>query len=209
MHALDSTPQRVLAAALELIKSDGLQAISHRTVEEQAKVARGSTRYHFGSREALLAAVLGYVAELDHATITAVAEELGGESGLAQADPNLQNVALQRMAQAMLADPAQSLARFELYLYAARRPELKEAMAHWRQGFIDFGSAFLEAMGAPQPEAGTRMMASAMDGLLLHSLSSPHGDYETWAAEWIGRIGVEGSELGGSFDPGTLGEAFG
>lgn len=199
MHADDSTPQRLLAAALELIKTDGLQAISHRTVEERAGVARGSTRYHFGSREALLTAVVGYVAELDHATIAAVAEGVGGDGGLSEADPTLQNVALQQMARAMLADPAQSLARFELYLYAARRPELQDAMVHWRQVFIDFGAVFLGEMGAPQPEAGTRMIAAAIDGLLLHSLSSPHADYETWAAEWIGRMGVEGSQLGGAF----------
>lgn len=196
MSAATATPRRLLAAALELIQEDGLQAVTHRTVEERAGVARGSTRYHFGSREALLEAVLGYVAELDLATIARAVEAVGGPDGLAALDAAGQNRAMQAMAAAMLEAPELSLARFELYLYAARRPALAGAMARWREAFVALGAPHLTAAGSGNGAAAARLIAASMDGVLLHALSCPHPDYAAHGPEWTGLLGQAGAALG-------------
>lgn len=195
MPDTEPTPRRLLAAALELVKENGIQAVTHRTVEERAGVARGSTRYHFGSRDALLEALVGYVAEVDLATIARSMGDLS-EGGLAALTPEEQNAAMSRIVTGMLADPQQCLARFELYLYAARRPPLADAVAQWREAFVGLGSPHLTAAGAPQGDAAARLISASIDGLLLHALSSPHPDYATWGQEWTGLLGVAATMLG-------------
>lgn len=198
MSAATATPRRLLAAALELIQEDGVQAVTHRTVEERAGVARGSTRYHFGSREGLLEAVLGYVAELDHATIARAVAEVAGPDGLAALDAPGQNRAMQAITAAMLAEPGHTLARFELYLYAARRPALADAVARWRETFVAIGAGALSAAGSGDGPAAARLVAASMEGVLLHALACPHPDYATWGREWTGLLGVAGAALGAS-----------
>lgn len=190
------TPRRILAAAVELIREDGIQAVTHRTVEERAQVARGSTRYHFGSRDALLEAVVEYVAEQDLTTITDAVDQVAGPDGLSALAPEEQNVAIQRITAAMLADPGASLVRFELYLYAARRPELVDVMARWRGMFVGIGTPHLTAAGAPHGEPGSRLISASIDGILLHALSAPHPDYARWGEEWTGLLGVAAVNLG-------------
>lgn len=195
MSSATSTRTRLLQAAVALIHDDGVQAVTHRAVEDRAGVARGSTRYYFGTREALLAAVIDHVAAVDNAVIAEAAARVGGSTGPGEMDAATQDSALRAMTELFLADPRQSLVRFELYLYAARRPELAEAMAGWRQAFVAFGAAHLRAQGATDPEAGSRVMAAAVDGLMLHALSSPHADYLTWGPRWVARIGAEAARL--------------
>lgn len=200
MSVTRPTPQRILAAAVELIREDGIQAVTHRTVEERAQVARGSTRYHFGSRESLLQAVLGYVAEQDLLTLTTAVQHVGGPEGLAALDQEGQNVAMQRITALMLADPGASLVRFELYLYAARRPELVGAVARWREMFVGIGAPYLTAAGAAHGEPGSRLISASIDGILLHALSAPHEDYARWGQEWTGLLGVAAVSLGSDGD---------
>lgn len=209
MSAAPSTPRRLLDAAVELIQEDGLQAVSHRTVEERAGVARGSTRYHFGTRDSLLEAVLGHLAELDHATITAAVARVAGPAGLAALDAEGQNRAMQGIAAAMLAEPGLSLARFELYLYAARRPALAAAVARWRETFVAVGAAHLTAAGSGDGAAAARLIVASMDGVMLHALSCPHPDYARHGREWTGLLGLAGAALGTEAPAAGSGESGG
>ena len=45
---------RVLSAALQLPGTQGLKALTHRRVDEQAQLSPGSTSYYFRTRDALL-----------------------------------------------------------------------------------------------------------------------------------------------------------
>ncbi len=209
------TRQRLLDAALELVAEDGVQAVTHRAVEQRAGVARGSTRYHFKTRDELLEALVDHVAQIDTALIEHVGEGVGDSPGLGDPPHDLdrladgtpvalsaddQERAMRALTAGFLADPRQSLVRFELYLYAARRPELQEVMTRWRRAFLAVGAAYLEAQGAPQPEAGAALMSAAMDGIMLHALSSPHPAYQQWGPEWMARMAVESRRLGAGGD---------
>lgn len=191
------TRLKLLEAAVDLIASDGVQAVTHRSVEERAGVARGSTRYHFHTREELLAAVLEHMADLGMSALQRAADEVDGASldpGVMDADT--QQAAMASMASGFLADPATELARFELFLHAARRPELMETVAQWRQVFVDVSAAHLAARGAPEPEAAARLTIAAMDGLILHALTTPHPDYARLGPAWVAAL----AELAADFE---------
>jgi AcrR family transcriptional regulator len=57
-HPSNQTAQSIIQAALECLERDGLEGMTIRTIAEQAKVNIAAVNYHFGSKEALLNAVL-------------------------------------------------------------------------------------------------------------------------------------------------------
>lgn len=198
MEDSTSTREKLLQAAVRLLGESGVQSITHRNVEEAAGVARGSTRYHFGSREDLLASVLEYMA---HASNSVIEQAAGAVEG-ASLDPgemsdHAQAQAMAAMAAGFLADPANELARFELFLYATRRPELRETLAHWRNSYIDFSAQHLAACGAIHPEATARLCVAAMDGMILHALTVPHEDFQRFGPAWMAML----AETAVTFDP--------
>nr|WP_277627983.1 hypothetical protein [Arsenicicoccus dermatophilus] len=103
----------------------------------------------------------------------------GGGSG----DPDLHAV-MASMVTGLTSRQDLTLARFELFLYAARRPHLQSVVADWRQTYVDLGAAVLAAEGATAPAAGSRLLAAVLDGLQLHQLSAPHQDVEQLAVRW-------------------------
>ena len=56
-------------AAIEVVARHGLHGLSHRAVDEQAEVPRGTTSNYFRSREALLAAAVQRIVDLHFALI--------------------------------------------------------------------------------------------------------------------------------------------
>jgi len=56
----EETRARVLQAVLDIIVSDGMRAVRHRAVAEKAKVALGTTTYHFSSIEDLIISAFSY-----------------------------------------------------------------------------------------------------------------------------------------------------
>lgn len=198
-----STRTRLLVAALALVAEDGIQAVSHRATEERAGVSRGLTRYHFKTRDSLLAALLDYVTELDHRILQDVLAAHAREHVVG--DPNLTSgvVINQDLGEAFLDHPGLNIARFELYLYAARRPELLAKVSQLRDSFVQVGAPYLTQAGAAQPEAGQRFLTAAFNGFLLDAMLSPHVDYRAWLGEWMARLELAALSLGSGTDAGA------
>lgn len=171
------TRTRLLDAAVDLIARDGVQAISHRAVEQEAGVARGSTRYHFGTRDDLIEAVIGHLAARDHAIMAQAMAELSP----AEAD---QREALAKLAGELIGDRAGALARFELYLYAARRPALRDQMAAWSRTFTDVGAAYFESQGIAEARDRAIVLSAATDGVVLHTLLTDEPALHR-ASQWL------------------------
>jgi len=182
---LEDPRSRILEACIDILAADGLQGLSHRSVEARAGVSHGSTTYYFKTRSALIDAVLEHLADTDAAVLRHALDALSADG---QADPaNASGArvasgardaaglrdAVAGMLGLLAADRRTLLARFELFLYAARQPRLQAAVAHWRQGFIDVGIAVLGRHGDPDPEGSARFLGAALDGILLHQLSAP------------------------------------
>ena len=165
--ATSGTRTAVLEATVRLIATGGLQAVSHRAVEAAAGVSHGTTRYYFGSRQKIVDATLEYLAARDAAMADQARQA-------AVATPAPDGFDIDRVANLMVAlvtgEQHYQLARYELMLEVARRPELRPSLARWRMSFIARIEAMLTQLGAPNPDLAARWWVAAMDGLLLDEL---------------------------------------
>ena len=133
---------RLLDAALEILGRSGAATLTVRAVEEAACLPHGSVRHHFGDRSKLVAALFDHLAErdaqVDGDAATALEHWLGPGRTL-------------------------TLARYELFLMAARDATLRPPLVQARERFV--------AIAADQvgPHAAPTVVA-ALDGLLLDAL---------------------------------------
>src|SRR3954451_18677272 len=73
----------ILRATLDVIRREGLGAVTHRTVAEESGIPLGSLTYYFTSKQELLRAALQLFVTEDVARLRATAQELlaAGASG--------------------------------------------------------------------------------------------------------------------------------
>ncbi|GAA1864396.1 TetR family transcriptional regulator [Pseudonocardia ailaonensis] len=142
----DARRRLLLDATLRLVGRDGIAAVTQRAVAAEADVPSSAVLYYFDSVDALLVATLVEVNDRYLADLAA-ARSL---AGLAE-----------RVA---ACDREQAVAEFDLYLLAARRPDLRAELVRWDDG-VDAAAARL----APGRE---ELFAAALNGLYLRAASS-------------------------------------
>jgi DNA-binding transcriptional regulator YbjK len=108
-------------AAIEIVARSGLHGLSHRAVDEQAQVPRGTTSNYFRSREALVAATVERIVHLHFALIAELRAQYGEKSDTVSVIDLLGDV----VDHALTHFPGRYLAFFEVSLESTRRPELR------------------------------------------------------------------------------------
>lgn len=137
---------RLADAAIDVLGTGGVRALTHRAVDTGAGLPQGTCSYHFPSRSALLTAALTRIAELDLLDSTGkdLADVLASWAG-----PRA----------------ARTRTRFMLMLDPQARAELGASAARLAGGFVEkaivmFGS-----------EDRARLAIALIDGLLLDELT--------------------------------------
>jgi len=145
----------LLAATLTVIERDGVAGVSHRAVAAVADVSIASITYHFPTLDNLLVAALQSAAE----DLAAELHGRGSELGARPADE------LARLIEhSVVRRRGRTLALYELYLFAARRPDLRETAGAWLEPLTEIARAFT---ADPQK---ARLLVAALDGLLMQAL---------------------------------------
>jgi DNA-binding transcriptional regulator YbjK len=159
---MSSTRDRIAAAALELLGTEGARALTHRRVDERAGLPEGSTSNHFRTRAALLAG----------ATDAIVAAELPGVLALSVATPAELVDALATLVEAVTG-PGRTVttARHVVFLEAAHEPGLSAQLSASRAGYLAASVAALESLGAPESEAAAEALMALCEGLILHRIA--------------------------------------
>ncbi|MFI8422564.1 TetR/AcrR family transcriptional regulator [Streptomyces sp. NPDC085460] len=164
--------ERIVDAALRVVRRDGIAGLSHRAVAAEADVPLGSTTYHFGSLDELLVAALrklntSWAGALRGATPRAgeelaagIARLLGGWLG---------------------ADRGQVELEYEIYLAALRRPALRPVAAEWAEEVVT-------ALAPHTGPATARALVALIDGIGLQVLLTETPYDEAYAREMIARI---------------------
>src|SRR3954467_5688711 len=155
----------ILRATLDVIRREGLGAVTHRTVAEQSGVPRGSMTYYFASKQDLLRAALQLFVSEDIARLRATAEEL-----LAAGRPGPEVVG--RFAPVLEAEETGGVAQFDLYLEASRDPVLRETAIESLRAYTEIAELGLRAAGVPDPEDAAGEVRATIDGLGLHRLAA-------------------------------------
>ncbi|WP_236790566.1 TetR/AcrR family transcriptional regulator [Amycolatopsis sp. GM8] len=148
--------QDLIEATLRVIERDGVAGVTHRTVAAEAGVPTTSTTYHFANLDELLIATLISCAK-DMATEvywTIDSARSHGSLGATEVAGLL--------AEALGPRRGRTMAEYELYLLAARRPELRPAARRW----LDV----LTSMVRPDDLVALRAFLAGIDGLLIQGL---------------------------------------
>lgn len=145
----------LLAATLVVIERDGVAGVSHRAVAAAADVSVASITYHFPTLDDLLVAALQSAAE----DLAVELHGRGSELGARPADE------LARLIEhSVVRRRGRTLALYDLYLYAARRPELRETAGAWLEPLTEIARTF-----TADPQRA-RLLVAALDGLLMQAL---------------------------------------
>jgi DNA-binding transcriptional regulator YbjK len=159
---------RLLDAALSIVGSEGLRALTHRRIEDEAGLARGSARYHLGTNDQIIAATLEHAVLRDSRTNEAVLAKVGFEA-LAGSTTSFPEI-LAALVSAFLENPGALRARYELLLEATRRPSLQAEAQRWRAQFVSTSELALTAAGQADPHTVAVLLVACIDGLVFDAL---------------------------------------
>jgi DNA-binding transcriptional regulator YbjK len=134
-----------------VIERDGVAGVTHRSVAREAGVPTTASTYYFATLDDLLIATMLWAAEELCDDMLQIVGSGGTPREIATA-----------LAKAVNENRARTLAEYELYLLAGRRPELRAAARRW----LDLA---VEAV-RPQDPIAFRAFLAAVDGLLMQGL---------------------------------------
>jgi DNA-binding transcriptional regulator YbjK len=156
-------------AVIATLAQRGSRGLTHRAVDEAAGLPAGSTSYYLRTRSSLLDAAVRRMAELDAAALP----DLSGT--------DISAALAGTLAQILRAAPERLLARYELTLEAARRPELREALVAGSRQVRGVLSRRLAEQGLPDADERADAFLAVADGLLLSEVTGTHGRPRTTA----------------------------
>lgn len=165
-RAPSSTAARVTDAALEVLGTGGMHALSHARVDAAAGLPAGSTSNYFRTRAALVTAALTRLHELD---------ERDWETARAAGLPA--TAAALVTAYAAFVDAAtgplrtRTAARYVLYAQGVVEPALLATLNRNRARIVSYTAETLSLLGVPAPADAATALLAAVEGLILHRLS--------------------------------------
>ncbi|MBN0041823.1 TetR family transcriptional regulator [Cellulosimicrobium cellulans] len=164
-----ATRERALDAAVEVLGTDGVRALSHARVDRRAGLPPGSTSNWFRTRRALLAGVVDWIAERERADFDPGSmPEIAGVDGLVDGLCAMTEVQAGPFA-------TRTRARYALFLELAGDAELGEPLRQQRHAFERWTERIVVSVGIPDPVPATRALMGLCDGLLLHRLTVDPG----------------------------------
>ncbi len=161
-------------AAIAIIGSRGIRALTHRAIDQALALPDGSTSYYLRTRRALLERVVGRLAERTEDDLRAVQATPTAPENAAQphlpgrldAFSDRAGALLDRMIGTRRSD---SLARYALTIELATDPVLHRALTAGRP-LREMTAAALARLGAPDPATQALDLVSMTDGLVYDRL---------------------------------------
>lgn len=160
---MSSTRRRALEAAVDLVGTEGVRALTHARVDAAAGLPPGSTSNHFRTRAALLAGVIEWIAREERAE--------GGYPSPVVDTPEELAALLTRMIELESGPRAtRTRARYALFLETIDQ-EAAQPLREQRRLFRAWAEQLLARVGGPDAAAGAPLLMASCDGLLLHRIT--------------------------------------
>jgi AcrR family transcriptional regulator len=163
-----ATKERALEAAVELLGTDGVRALSHARIDDRAGLPPGSTSNWFRTRRALLGGIIDWMAEQERADFAPSVFERPTPETITEA-----LCAVLLLQTGPLA--ARTRARYALFLELAADPELLAPLHRQRREFEQWTDRLVAGAGIPDPVPAARALMALGDGLMLHRLTVDPG----------------------------------
>lgn len=159
-----TTRERSLQAAVQLLGTEGVRALSHARIDERAGLPQGSTSNWFRTRRALLAGVVDWIAERERADMDPTTPSITTPDQLVEG-----LIGMVETQSGPLAE--RTRARYALFLELSGDPEVGAPLRRQRREFEQWTEALVIAVGIADPIPATRALMALSDGLLLHRLT--------------------------------------
>ncbi|QRN80346.1 MAG: TetR family transcriptional regulator [Nocardiopsis sp. BM-2018] len=159
---MSQTKVRAVDAAIELLGTRGLHALTHGKVDAAAGLPKGSASNHFRTRDALVRGVVARLEELDRqdwarlydVTVASVDHLVDAVAGFVTAMTTT--------------DRVRTVARYTLAMEAAHNPEVRASLNRGHDRIRRWAD-----LGASDPDAAARTLLAYVDGLIMHALTRP------------------------------------
>ncbi|WP_353988540.1 TetR/AcrR family transcriptional regulator [Ruicaihuangia caeni] len=164
-----SNRTRALEAAVQVLGSQGVRALTHARVDEAAGLPKGSTSNSFRTRASLLAGVVEWLDAADRSGLDDHGERMP------QTPEQFVDALTSFALVATGPERARTTARFALFVEAAHNDTLRETLARGRAHVLAGAEATLRALGAQDPVTSARTIGAVSDGVMLHRLTVDPG----------------------------------
>ena len=163
MSEVTSAKVPALDAAIELLGTEGLRALTHARVDSRAGLPKGSTSNYFRTRAALLTGVADRILERELPLVGATFSPTSADD-LVEALCGLF---------AYLTGPnrVQTTARLVLFMEGSHDAGLRESLTRGRAAMEGTAVTALAELGARDPRAAGAAIAACSEGLLLHNIA--------------------------------------
>ncbi|MFD4368202.1 TetR/AcrR family transcriptional regulator [Rhodococcus sp. NPDC058521] len=169
--------EKILAAALHIVGTDGIPALTNRAIAARAQVSLGSITYHFPSQSDLLRSALTGFVEEETRRLTEVTEQYR-DKGLTFEDA----AELTERIVKDLAFSAERIAPFELFIEAGRDHALRDSAADCFAAYDQLTLTILTTLGVPDAESVVQTVVAVIAGMQLRRLATGSADQDIAAA---------------------------
>lgn len=177
--------EAIVTATVRIVARDGVGAVTHRRVAQEAGVSLSSTTWHFASKGEILEAALAWTARREVERMEAMAERIAaGSAGEFDPDAWGRELAAWVVAQSAGEERTVTIALYRLQLETLGRPGAIGVHRDWGAALEAVGERVLGPAGSATPGADTRLVIAALDGLRLGVLSLRERD-DAAATDWI------------------------
>lgn len=156
---------RILDAVLELVAERGLAGVSHRAVAERAGVTLSATSYYFESKAELERAAIEAHYQRRLEDYAAIADAVTA----AEASPEALIEAAVELFTA--SDTSMLLGHFEVYVNAARRPDLRILIGTTFDAMRELLTRALAPLDLPDVAAAVTAVTAIIEGIELRRLA--------------------------------------
>ncbi len=176
-EASKRTRAAIVAATVRIVAREGIAAVTHRRVADEAGVALSSTTWHFKAKADILEAALRWTAGREVESIRGIAARLGD----AELDPSAWAEELGDWLVVQLTVERETVvALYRLQVELLGTAQASDLHREWGEGLRGVGARVLERSPSTTPELDVRLIVAALDGLRMGVLSSGETD-----VEWI------------------------
>ena len=163
MADVSPTKLRALDAAIDLVGSEGLRALTHARVDARAGLPPGSTSNYFRTRAALLSGVVDRILERELPGVGA-AFSPASAADFVQALCGL-------FEYTTTANRTLTTARLVLFMEATHNVGLREALSRGRAAMKSSVEPVLAELGASDPQGAADAIMACFEGLILHRIA--------------------------------------
>ncbi len=160
---MTASRDRVLDTAIQLLGTQGLKALTHRRIDEQAALPPGSASNYYRTRDALLGGVAAAILEREVAGM--------GATFAPRSAADLLDALVALLDRTTEDQRTLTSARLVLFMEASHDPALRETLGQGRSILEASLQRALHDLGVSDTVVSARAIMACAEGLILHRIA--------------------------------------